>query len=176
MTTTVRKEVNQNLRSFSMFPIGQKFRAGLVASRKDLATALVLGAAVPQYLSVAPNYVDVQDLQTRAFVESAQALPSGALFTDIVNGRFRPNEGVTRLVAAIALVRAAGLRQQAENTIVTPLTFLDVCGIPAEYRGYAAVAVQKGYIQSGSFFRPQDPFTRGELAHAMVLILNGVVN
>ena len=44
------------------------------------------------------------------------------------------------------------------------------------YRGYAAVAVQKGFIQSGSFFRPQDPFTRSELAHAMTLIQNGIVN
>lgn len=176
MISTVRKEVNQSLRSFSMFPIGQKFRAGLVVSRKDLATALVLGAAVPQYLPATPSYVDVQDLPTRSFVESAKASPTGALFTDVVNGRFGPNDGVTRLVAAIALVRAAGLRQQAENTTVTPLTFLDVWSIPAEYRGYAAVAVQKGFIQSGSFFRPQDPFTRGELAHAMVLIQNGVVN
>jgi hypothetical protein len=83
---------------------------------------------------------------------------------------------VTRLVAAIALVRAAGLRKQAENTTVTALTFLDAWSIPAQYRGYAAVAVQKGFIQSGRLFRPQDPFTRGELAHAMTLLQNGIVN
>ena len=177
MSTTLRKEVNQNLRSYSMFPIGQKFRPGIVVSRADLASALVLGAAVPQYLPAAPSYLDVQDLPMKAYVESAQAAPSGALFTDVVEGgTFRPTDGVTRLVAAIALVRAAGLRQEAENTIVTPLTFLDVWSIPAQYRGYAALAVQKGLIQSGSFFRPQDAFTRGELAHALTLIQNGVVN
>lgn len=177
MSATLRKEVNQNLRSFSMSPIGSRFRPGLVVSRADLASALVLGARVPQYMPATPSYVDVQGLSTMAFVESAQASPSGALFTDVVEGgSFRPTGGVTRLVAAVALVRAAGLRGEAESKIVTALTFLDVRSIPAEFRGYAAVAVSRGLIQSGSFFRPNDPFTRGELAHAIALIQNGVVN
>jgi serine protease AprX len=176
MSATLRKEVNQSFRTYSMTPIGSKFRPNLAVSREDLATALVVGSCVPQYLRTSPGYVDVLG-SSRAFIESAQAAPSGALFTDVAEGgQFRPNQGVTRLVAAIALVRAAGLRQEAENKIVTPLTFLDLWSIPVEYRGYAAVAVSKGLIQSGSFFRPQDPYSRGELAHALVLIQNGIID
>src|SRR6185436_1523918 len=40
MSATLRKEVNQGLRTFSLAPIGSKFRSGLAVSREDLATAL----------------------------------------------------------------------------------------------------------------------------------------
>jgi serine protease AprX len=131
---------------------------------------------VPQYLPGAPSYSDVRDLPTMAFVETAQASPGGALFTDVVKGgRFRPTEGVTRLVAAVALVRAAGLKADAEALTNTTLSFADALTIPAELRGYVSVAVSKGFIQADTLFRPQDPFTRGELAHAIALIQNSAV-
>jgi len=111
-----------------------------------------------------------------AFVETAQASPSGALFTDVVKGgRFRPTEGVTRLVAAVAMVSAAGLKAEAESKANTPLSFLDASTIPAELRGYVSVAVSRGFIQADSSFRPQNSFTRGELAHAIALIQNRAV-
>jgi serine protease AprX len=176
LNTSVRTDVNQILRSFSMWPVGSKFRPEFVVSRADLASALVLGARVPQYLPGAPSYSDVRDLPTMAFVETAQASPGGALFTDVVKGgRFRPTEGVTRLVAAVALVRAAGLKAEAEAKTNTPLSFADALTIPAELRGYVSVAVSKGFIQADTLFRPQDSFTRGEVAHAIALIQNSAV-
>ena len=169
-------DVDQTLRSFSMWPIGSKFRPEFAVSRADLASALVLGARVPQYIPSAPSYSDVLDLPTMAFVETAQASPSGALFTDVVKGgRFRPTEGVTRLVAAVASVRAAGLKAEAEAKTNTPLSFADALTIPAELRGYVSVAVSKGFIQADTLFRPQDSFTRGEVAHAIALIQNSAV-
>jgi hypothetical protein len=173
---SLRSDVNQILRSFSMWPIGSKFRPEFAVSRADLASALVLGARVPQYLPGAPSYNDVRDLPTMAFVETAQASPCGALFTDVTKGgRFRPTEGVTRLVAAVALVRAAGLRSEAEAKANTPLSFLDALMIPAELRGYVSVAVSKGFIQADTLFLPQNSFTRGELAHALALIQNRAI-
>jgi serine protease AprX len=173
---SLRTDVNQILRSFSMWPFGAKFRPEFVASRADLASALVLGARVPQYLPSAPSYQDVRDLPTLAFVETAQASPSGALFTDVLKGgKFRPTEGVTRLVATVALVRAAGLKNEAEAKANTPLSYLDAQTIPAELRGYVSVAVSKGLIQADTSFRPQGSFTRGELAHAIALIQNRAV-
>jgi len=131
---------------------------------------------VPQYLPGAPSYNDVRDLPTMAFVETAQASPGGALFTDVVKGgRFRPTEGVTRLVAAVAMVSAAGLKAEAEAKANTPISFLDASTIPAELRGYVSVAVSRGFIQADTSFRPQDSFTRGELAHAIALIQNRAV-
>ena len=45
---------------------------------------------------------------------------------DVVpGGKFRPNDNVTRLAAAIAMVRAAGLRSEAEAKTNTLLGFLD---------------------------------------------------
>ena len=92
-----------------------------------------------------------------SFVESAQASPGGALFTDVTKGgRFRPTDGVTRLVAAVALVRAAGLRGEAEAKANTPLAFLDALTIPADLRGYVAVAVSRGFISSDNLFPPAE--------------------
>ena len=176
LPSNVRNEVNQSLRSFSILPIGSKFRTSLSISRGDLALALVVGARVPQYLPGIPNYQDVRDSLTMSFVESAQASPTGALFPDsTAGGRFRPDDSVTRLVAAVALVRAAGLRSEAEAKSTSLLLFADASAIPTELRGYVSVAVSRGFIQADNFFRPQNPFTRGELAHALTLIQNAAV-
>lgn len=173
LSPTVRDEVYQSLRSFTIWPIGSRFRADLGVSRADLATAMVTGARVPQYLPGQPSYQDVRDASMMTFVESVQASPTGALFIDAPKGgRFRPTENVTRLVAAVALVRAAGFRSEAEAKAGTPLAFLDALNIPSELRGYVSVAVSKGLLQSDSTFRPQGTFTRADLAHAITVIQN----
>jgi serine protease AprX len=164
-------EIYQNFRGLVMSPIGQHFRPGFGVTRASLATALVLGARVPQYLPGQSSYTDVRDKATMLFVESAQAAPNGALFPSTnPGGPFLPDGAVDRLTAAIALVRAAGLRQQAESGSYT-LTYLDAASIPASLRGYVAVAVQNGLIKtSGSNFNPQGSFTRLDLSHAMARI------
>ena len=154
-----------------MAPGGRSFRPAAAASRADLAAALVSGARVPQYLAVRPMYQDGGDTSTRVFVESVQAAPSGPLFYDAAPGtRFRPNDAVSRLTAAVALVRAAGLSGEADTKKNAPLAFLDALNIPAELRGYVAVAVAHGFISPDSSFRPQTSLTRAELAHAMVAL------
>jgi serine protease AprX len=170
LSPTLRDEVYQVIRSFTMWPIGAKFRVDNPVTRLDLAAAMVLGARVPQYLPAKSSYKDVADATTMLFVESAQTSPTGALFTDVSNGgQFRPNENVTRLVAAVALVRAAGLRADAES-YAGPLPFLDAASIPSSLGGYVSVAVSKGLIETGSSFRPNDVFTRGDLARAVATI------
>ena len=171
LSANLRSEILQNVRSFAMWPVGGKFRPGFSVSRADLATALVLGARIPQYLPAVATYSDVHDNLTMSFVESAQANPSDPLFIDApAGGRFRPNDSVTRLAAAIALVRAAGLRSEAEAATLAPLSFLDASSVPAELRGYVSVAVSRGLLSSGVLFQPQNPLSRAELAHAIALI------
>jgi hypothetical protein len=171
LTASVRSDIFQNIRSLVMVPSGRNFRPGAVASRADLAAALVSGARVPQYMSGQQSYQDVGDAITRLFVDSVQAAPNGPLFYDAVGGnRFRPNDAVTRLTAAVALVRAAGLSSEADMNRNAPLTFLDALSIPAELRGYVAVAVARGFISADTSFRPQASLTRAELAHAMVVM------
>ena len=104
------------------------------------------------------------------FVQSVQASPTGPLFIDATTGQFRPFENVTRLAAAVALVRAAGLRSEAEAKASTPLAYLDALSIPNDLRGYVSVAVSKGLLQADSAFRPQGAFTRADLARALAVI------
>ena len=168
---TLRGDVYQSLRSFSMWPIGSRFRGDFGVSRLDLATALVLSARVPQYMPGQSSYIDVRNPASRLFVESVQASPTGALFIDAAKGgQFRPNDNTTRLAAAVALVRAAGLRSDAEAKAGTPLPFLDATGISNELKGYVAVAVSAGLLQADTNFRPQAALSRAELAHAVTVI------
>ena len=169
----LRSDVYQDIRSLALWPIGSKFRPDYPVSRSDLATALVLGARVPQYLPGIPSYQDARDNPTMSFVESAQASPTGSLFVDVTpGGRFRPNDTASRLTAAVALVRAGGLRSEAEARSNMPLAFLDAASIPAEFRGYVSVAVSRGLIQGDTLFRPQNAFTRADLAHAIAVLEN----
>jgi hypothetical protein len=168
LDSSSQNEVNQSFRSLVMAPMGSRFRPSFSITRVDLAKTLVLGGRVPQYMPAAASYPDVRDKATMLFVESGQASPSGALFPSIaVGSNFQPDGTVDRLTAVVALVRAAGLRQQAESGTYT-LTYTDALSIPPSLRGYVAVAVQNGLIKAnGPTFNPSGAFTRLDLAHAM---------
>ena len=172
LSNASRADIYQALRTFVMASYGNYFRPGHAVSRADLAAALVTGAGVPQYLPAKPTYTDVTDATTSIFVESAQAAPGGALFINTTaGGEFRPLESVDRLTAAVALVRAAGLRSEAEAKNSQPLAFADAMAIPSNLRGYVAVAIAHGFLTpDGLMFRPGSALTRAELAHALVAI------
>ncbi|MDQ5845341.1 MAG: S8 family serine peptidase, partial [Acidobacteriota bacterium] len=86
LSPALREDIFQSLRSFSMWPIGNEFKVDYAVTRADLASAMVLSARVPQYLPRQGSYSDVTDPLTMLFVESAQASPTGALFTDVTKG------------------------------------------------------------------------------------------
>jgi serine protease AprX len=170
LTMAAQSEVYQNLRSFVMSTFGNNFRPQFTISRFDLASALVIGGRVPQYLAGQPRFTDSTDRATRIMVESVQSAPCGPLFTDAAaGGPFRPDDRATRLTAAIALVRAAGLRSEAEDRAGTSLPVSDASQIPSSLRGYVWVALNRGLMTAdGGVFRPNDAMKRIELAHAMV--------
>jgi hypothetical protein len=151
-----------------MMPEGRKFRPGSTVTREEFADALVRGGFVPQYLASAPMFTDVRDIYSRGVVESVQANPGGPLIVDaIAGGRFYPHSNVSKLVAAIAYVKAAGLESDAA-TASLPLNVSDAHTIPAQWRGYVAVALQRGFIKlDGSAFNPSRTVTRIELAQAL---------
>jgi len=170
-SNAVRADIQQSIRTFSMVPLGGKFHPEFAATRSEFAKALVFGGRIPQYEASQSSFADVTDAVTRVFVESVQSSPNGALFLDAPSGgNFRPREACTRLAAAVALVRAAGLTQEADARRNVPLAVIDALSIPAELRGYVNVALARGFITSDSVFRPQNAFTRGDLAHALVMI------
>ncbi len=169
--TSLQADIYQGLRTFTLWPMGSRFASDFGVSRSELAAAMVRSARVPQYLPGHSTYSDVRDTNTMLFVESVQASPNGRLFTDVANGgAFRPLDNVSRLTAAVALVRAAGLRSEAESQAGTILSYTDAASIPSEWRGYVSVAISKGLIQADTAFRPQGNFTRGDLARASAVI------
>jgi hypothetical protein len=113
-------------------------------------------------------FTDVRDAYSRNVVESTQAFPSGSLFYDAIAGRnFYPYNGATKLLAAIAFVKAAGLGPQASSASL-PLTVSDGSSIPANWRGYVAIALQRGFVSlDGNSFNPSRTITRIELATAL---------
>ena len=176
ISAALRDEVQQNLRTYTICPIGIRFRPDFFVSRSDLAMSLVVGARVPQYLPGPQTYQDVRGNYSRLFVESVQASPNGAMFVGVSpGGRFRPDDVVTRLIAAVALVRASGLRSTAEARAGTPVPTLDGGSIPPALRGYVSVAISEGLLEANTLFRPQAGLTRAELAHAMALIENRAI-
>src|SRR5262245_57953524 len=169
LTTAAKGDVYQNLRSFVMATSGAHFRPQFTVSRYDLASALVVGGRVPQYMAGSPRFTDVTNRVTRNIVESVQSAPGGPLFTDApLGGSFRPNDRATRLTSAVALVRAAGLRSQAESLAGTSLPLTDPASIPSSLRGYVKVALDRGLMTAdGAVFRPNDAMKRFELARSM---------
>jgi serine protease AprX len=170
LSMMAQSEVLQNLRSFVMSPFGNNFRPQFTISRYDLASALVVGGRVPQYLPGQPRFTDAIDKATMIMVESVQSAPGGPLFTDASpGGPFRPDDRASRLTATIALVRAAGLRSEAESRAGASLPVSDATAIPYSLRGYVWVALNRGLMSAdGGVFRPNDAMKRVELAHAMV--------
>jgi serine protease AprX len=163
-TAQVEKSLLANL----MLPEGRKFRPNAAVSRLELAEALIRAGLVPQYMAGDAMFTDVRDADSRTAVESTQASPSGSLFYDATPGsRFYPLNGATKLAAAIAFVKAAGLKSQTASASL-PLTVTDASSIPVAWRGYVAVALQRGFISlDGNAFNPSRSLTRLELATSL---------
>ena len=161
-------QVERSLIANLMLPEGRKFRPNAAVSRVELAEALIRAGLVPQYMASAPMFIDVRDADSRNAVESAQSFPSGSLFYDATpGGKFSPLNGATKLAAAIAFVKAAGLKSQACSASL-PLTVSDTSSIPLAWRGYVAVALQRGFISlDGNAFNPTRSLTRVELATSL---------
>ena len=98
-----------------------------------------------------------------------QANPNGKLFFDAgTSGIFNTDAYATRLVTAVALVKALNLERQAADAAL-PISVTDRSAIPAQWRGYVAIALQKGWLSlDGANFDPNDPLTQLELAQAVV--------
>ena len=158
--------VKRALRTYSMWPEAGLFRPHRSLTRLDLAAAMVAAGRAPQYVPATPNFTDVRDTTTMNYAESA-----AHLFPDAARGTaFRPDSLATRLAVAVVLVRAAGLRQEAESQSFAPTGFADEAAIPTQWRGYAATAVRRGLMAPTTTFAPGGEFTRAELARALAAL------
>jgi serine protease AprX len=164
--------VRAAVRTFTMTLDGRLFRPSNPVSRVGLAQSMVLAGRAPQYLAGAPRYTDVRDRPRRLWVESVQSAPGGPFFPDAApGGLFDPFGAATRLAAAVALVRAAGFDAEATVRAGATLPFVDADAIPSQWRGYVAVAVERGLLAGhASSFGPGGAITRLELARALDIL------
>jgi hypothetical protein len=167
LTPELLYQAEQSLLRNIVLPEGSRFKPSANVTRSEFAEVLVRAGLVSQYMASTPMFSDVRDTTTRSAVESVQSRPEGKLIFDAAPGnRFYPNESVSRLVAAVAYVRAAGLENSA-STAILPITVLDAGTVPSQYRGYVALALQNGFMTlDGNRFDPQRSITRVELATA----------
>jgi serine protease AprX len=161
--------IRQAVRALAVWPDADGlFRPGAAVTRAELAEAMIVGARIPQYVPNTPSFLDVHDTTTMNFAEGAQPL-----FPDAVRGgAFRPDDRVTRLVAAVVLVRAAGLQAEADSKAGAFLNYTDAQSIPWNLRGYVQVAIARGLMTSSQQFNPSGTFTRAELARGVATILH----
>lgn len=156
-----------------LLPEGKKFRPHAAVTRAEFAEAFVRSGRVPQYIAGSAMYQDVRDTYSRGAVESVQSNPDGRLIFDAPPaGRFFPYSFTSKLVAAVAYVKAAKLEQMAATSAL-PVTIADASSIPAAWRGHVAIALHRGFISlDGNRVNPSRPITRLELAVAMNKLVN----
>ncbi|HEV7699192.1 MAG TPA: S8 family serine peptidase [Pyrinomonadaceae bacterium] len=146
LSPAMAAQVQKSLLSNIVLAQGKRFMPYSPMSRYDLAATFVRAGLVPQYLAGSPMFTDTKDLTTRNAVEGVQSNPAGKLFYDASpGGNFYPNNSATRLTAAIAFVKAAGLENEVNTTILLS-SISDVNTVPYQYRGYLAVALNHGFL------------------------------
>lgn len=173
MTESSLMIARESVMSGLMAPEGKKFRPGSAVSRVELAEALVRSGKVPQYTAGAPMFTDVGDAASRSCVESVQSNPGGKLIYDAAASEaFFPRANASRIVAAVAFVRAARMDDLAASAIL-PANVTDAGSIPPRWRGYVALALQKGFLSlNGNYFNSARSLTRIELAAALLKLKN----
>jgi serine protease AprX len=154
----------------------RRFHPDQVLRRRELAESLVMGAAIRQSLPLS-GQPSIPDLAASnpyyPFAEAAVA--AGGALRDafgqqsgtmrLVNGAFRPSQGVTRIELALALVQSLGLEAEAlayDGPVTAifdgePVPVEDHAAIPADLRGHAQLALDLGLI-GARFSLVQGPY------------------
>ncbi|HZD60031.1 MAG TPA: N-acetylmuramoyl-L-alanine amidase [Anaerolineae bacterium] len=135
-------------------------RRGLVALILTLFISVVFAL---------PTYAAFSDVPSSAYYYTAvNSLASKGIISGFADGKFRPNEPVTRAQMAKLLAAAKGFPLTSETTV--SISFSDV---PSGYWGTdyimasAAAGIVSGYPDGT--FRPDRPITRAELARMLFL-------
>jgi len=166
LSPTDQLAVKRVVRTGLMTAPSGAFAPSALATRLDLARALALGAGarVPQSLPLSPTFSDVPAGESTIFVESVVNSPAGNLL-GASGPHFNPQSSASRATVAVAVVKAMGLENVAQASILINPGVSDWLFIPLSTRGYISVAVSRNLMRKvGSAFRPSDSITRADLA------------
>ncbi|WP_188726136.1 S8 family serine peptidase [Luteimonas terricola] len=154
----------------------RRFRPDAFLKRSEMAQYLLMGASVRQQLPLdrKPSFTDLSvDDPAYPFAESAVAT-GGALrdlgqsqagVMGVLNGKFRPDDNVSRVSLAYSLVQSLALQEEARGFSGELTAFYlgqripveDAASIPATLRGYVQLALDLGLINA-RFVVKQGPF------------------
>jgi len=128
---------------------GTRFEPASSLTRGELARSLALTAGLPQRVPGQPSFTDVATTDPAyPFVETVAGSRARARLMDAPGARFRPGTSVDRIDFAVFLVRAAGREAEAQARAGTTLGLVDEEKIPTALRGYVAVALELGLIDT----------------------------
>jgi len=157
---------------------GGVFDAYESLTRGELARALALAAGQPQRIPSKPSFNDVGSSDPNyPYVESVAGARARRDLVDPKNAiNFGPDADISRLDFTVALVRGAGLEAEAQARAGETLGLLDESKIPSELRGYVAVALERGLIDTvttdaGPMFNPRDDVPRVDAARFLLRLL-----
>ena len=157
---------------------GDRFEASASLRRGELARSLALVADRPQRVPAQPSFTDVPaSSPDYPFVESAAGARAAVVLVDPDDPlRFKPADAVDRLDFAVAMVRAAGRAAEADARAGETLGLKDDWQIPPALRGYAAVALERGFIETlpsppGARFAPAGSVSRLQASRYLLNLL-----
>jgi hypothetical protein len=156
------------------FPDGD-FRAEVVLSRAELATILVKTFHLDQRQPTQTATVQIQDVpQSHWAYNDIQIVLRDGIMTGYRQGRFYPDQRVTRAEAFSIFAQAYGVFQFPDQTIDEILNrYPDAAEIPDWAKKSMATSLYEGFVNTKDNNRidPLSPMTRGDMAYALSMYL-----
>jgi serine protease AprX len=157
---------------------GDRFDASTPLTRGEAARAFGLVAGLPQRVPAVASFADVTTTSPDyPFVETCAGLRARAVLIDPKSpGQFGPGDAIDRLIFAVGAVRAAGLASQADARAGEVLGLQDDASIPLPLRGYAVIALERGFMDTlpanpGARFSPSGKVPRLAAARFLLNVL-----
>ncbi len=152
------------------------FRNEAILSRAELASILVRTFQLEQRNPTQTTVVQVQDVPRNHWAyNDIQTVLRNGVMTGYREGRFFPEQRVTRAEALSIFAQAYGVFQFPDQTVNDILArYPDASEIPTWARKSMATALYEGFVGTdvGNRIYPLSPMTRGDMAYALSVYLN----
>jgi hypothetical protein len=158
----------------SAYPDGN-FRADALLSRAELASILVKAFQLDQRQPLYPKAFQLQDVPPSHWAyRDIQTVLQNGIMSGYRQGRFFPEQRVSRAEAFSIIAQAYGVFQFPEDTVASILSsYADASEIPDWAKKSMATALYEGFVnlQPGQRISPLSPMTRGDVAYALDVYL-----
>lgn len=166
-----RDPIQEIMQAGLAHPNGGELQTDVFLSRAELAKILVRAFQLDRRQSNSSAVIQLQDVPPShwAYQEIQLVLHHG-IMEGYREGRFFPDQRVTRAEAFSIFAQANGIFQFPEQTITEVLAkYPDAAEIPDWARKPMATALAEGFVNLDSErqIRPLHPMTRGDMAYAL---------